>query len=700
MDEGISLGLVMALVEEATGADPAVIEQAVQDWLDDHPEATTTVADGSITEQKLAAAVAAKINQVSQLSDEIDDIGSDVTDLKSAINFVEETEYDYTAIAINTTASGWRLNEGTGLCSANSGYNLQKYLVNAGDIIKVTSDDKFQFQSAASVPSTGTNTNLVGNQYGAGKYFVKVPTNATYLIVSTPTTSNASVYLAESKNNALSNDLTMLESAFGDISEAYYGKNRFNVNDRIDGYVLLEDGTLYPTSGWSVSNYCYVGDYEAIMCSALNAQNARNAFSLAYACTYDSSKTFIERIGTLVAPPVSIGNNVKYIRFCYENTNIDKDIMLEGGSVITNYVQYFETSCVKTDKTLTNEYLPANAKAVNDGIQNRKDIINYEPVTLTLTGSKYLNPTTGEITSGGSDNNKVSDYIEVTPNGLVMITTEHFWSQGMYAFYDENKTFITGTGANTGGTVTVIYNKIVNVPVNAHYLVVGFLYQASMPEPYVFTGIIQSGKLSEIWKGKKWSCIGDSLTEYNNKTSMHYFDYIAGATGIEINNMGVSGSGYAKLTDNFMTRVLNVPTDSDVVTIFGSGNDSTSGLALGTASDTGTTTLGGVINTTLDNLFSIMPVCNVGLVTPTPWEGNMPYDNGWMENYSNLIVEICRMRSIPCLDLFHCSNLNPNSSVVRAIAYSKDNGGGVHPDETGHKMIAPRFKTFLSSLLI
>lgn len=495
-------------------------------------------------------------------------------------------------------------------------------------------------------------------------------------------------------------DVTELKSQFDDVSEPFYGKNRFNKNDRTDGYVLLEDGTPYATSGWSISNYCYVGDFETVNCSALNASNVRKAFSLAYACTYTADKTFIERIGTLVTNPVTVGGSVKYIRFCFENTNLDKDIMLEGGSVITNYVPYFETLSVKTDKTLTSEYLPANAKAVSERIKNTKDVIDYEPVTLTLTGSKYLNAITGEITSGGSDNNKVSDYIEVIPNGRVMITTEHFWSQGMYAFYDENKTFLTGTGANTGGTVTVIYNKIVNVPVNAHYLVIGFLYQASMSSPYVFNGIEQSSRLSEMWKDKKWACIGDSLTDYNDKTSMHYFDFIAGATGIEIVNMGVSGSGYAKLTDNFMTRVLNVPTDSDVVTIFGSGNDASAGLDLGTANDTGTTTLGGVINTTLDNLFSIMPVCNVGLVTPTPWQGNMPYDNGWMESYSNLIVEICKLRSIPCLDLFHCSNLNPNSSAVRSAAYSKDNGGGVHPDEAGHKMIAPRFKAFLSSLLI
>lgn len=36
-----------------TDIDPEVIDQSVSDWMDDHPEATTTVQDGSITEQKL-----------------------------------------------------------------------------------------------------------------------------------------------------------------------------------------------------------------------------------------------------------------------------------------------------------------------------------------------------------------------------------------------------------------------------------------------------------------------------------------------------------------------------------------------------------------------------------------------------------------------------------------------------------------------
>lgn len=51
--------------------DPATIKASVDDWLDDHPEATTTVQDGSITKQKLD----------SSLQDAVDDVGG----LKSAV---------------------------------------------------------------------------------------------------------------------------------------------------------------------------------------------------------------------------------------------------------------------------------------------------------------------------------------------------------------------------------------------------------------------------------------------------------------------------------------------------------------------------------------------------------------------------------------------------------------------------------------
>ena len=54
---------------------PDQIDAAVQAWLDDHPEATTTVQDGSITKAKLH----------DDLADEIEQNTADVGELKSAI---------------------------------------------------------------------------------------------------------------------------------------------------------------------------------------------------------------------------------------------------------------------------------------------------------------------------------------------------------------------------------------------------------------------------------------------------------------------------------------------------------------------------------------------------------------------------------------------------------------------------------------
>ena len=59
----VSIGTVIALIKALGGKpDAATIVQAVNDWLDDHPEATTTVEDGSITKAKLATALAALID--------------------------------------------------------------------------------------------------------------------------------------------------------------------------------------------------------------------------------------------------------------------------------------------------------------------------------------------------------------------------------------------------------------------------------------------------------------------------------------------------------------------------------------------------------------------------------------------------------------------------------------------------------------
>ena len=93
-------------------------------------------------------------------------------------------------------------------------------------------------------------------------------------------------------------------------------------------------------------------------------------------------------------------------------------------------------------------------------------------------------------------------------------------------------------------------------------------------------------------------------------------------------------------------------------------------------------------------------IAKVGIITPTPWVGNNEYDSKTTdEEYVQVIIDICKKRGIPCLDLYHNSGLRPWEESYRTLCYSKDGGNGVHPDETGHRLIAPRFRAFLETLM-
>ena len=232
---------------------------------------------------------------------------------------------------------------------------------------------------------------------------------------------------------------------------------------------------------------------------------------------------------------------------------------------------------------------------------------------------------------------------------------------------------------------------------------------------------IAAGK--QKWKGKKWCVVGDSITDKTIRTTKSYHDYVAENTGISVVNMGLSETGYMEKYEEgnaFYQRILNIPQDTDVVTIFGSTNDlgwaknrlGTARDNLDTEGDTELYTVLGCVNKTLDNLFATLPLARVGIVTPLPSKNANEFKSNTGEpishevcaNYVNGLIEICKLRSIPCLDLYHNSNLRPWDADFRELAYNKDvqDGDyyGLHPNETGHAILAPKFKAFLETLIL
>lgn len=129
----------------------------------------------------------------------LDETNERLTVQRSEQTAIQNDLFDYTERTVaSATAQGWRL-KGSGICESNADYKLVKFRVVENTLIKVVSDDKFQFQTSATVPSGGENSNLVGVTYSAGEYVLEVPTTATYLIVSTPTISASSVYAVNSR---------------------------------------------------------------------------------------------------------------------------------------------------------------------------------------------------------------------------------------------------------------------------------------------------------------------------------------------------------------------------------------------------------------------------------------------------------------------------------------------------------------------
>ena len=126
---------------------------------------------------------------------------TNITVHEEEINNIADKVFNYTLQTMVTSVAQWRLNDDDGNCHSDANYQLVKYSVSSGDILKIVSDDKFQFQSALSVPSSGPNTRI-GETYGIGTFLFKVPVGATYLIISTQTTSNHSVSLCTTKLDA------------------------------------------------------------------------------------------------------------------------------------------------------------------------------------------------------------------------------------------------------------------------------------------------------------------------------------------------------------------------------------------------------------------------------------------------------------------------------------------------------------------
>lgn len=435
----------------------------------------------------------------------------------------------------------------------------------------------------------------------------------------------------------------------------------------ITGKILSETGEIVTANENNyITNYIDISmfKYIKIKCTSYNSN--------AYYCLYDKDKTLLYHSNGISGSGygkyteiIPIFNGIKYIVLSSVSKYVDYPCECLGYTFnnIINIFDYFEKEHEKVFEDISVKFNPGFVIDINNGNLISTDLANYyvsDPINL----SNDLNE--------------------------IYATANNKFGNATIAFYTSNNHYITGLS-------DMLNNQKVIIPSFASYCRIAW-NGADYDKGSVKKILSYTLKKDEKWGGVNWCCIGDSLTERNSRTDKHYYDYIKEKTNIEITINAISGTGYARGgSNNFKSRCETIG-DYDVYTIFGSFNDLGSGYELGSVDDYGDTTICGFINNTISNIYKNNPLAVIGIVSPTPWNSAKPGMSS-SDNYVNALKNICYNRGIPFLDLYHNSGLRPWEESYRELVYSKDDGNGVHPNEIGHKLIAPRFKSFLEQLI-
>ena len=218
-------------------------------------------------------------------------------------------------------------------------------------------------------------------------------------------------------------------------------------------------------------------------------------------------------------------------------------------------------------------------------------------------------------------------------------------------------------------------------------------------------------------KGLKINFLGDSITEgcKVSCTENIFWNVLKKNEGLsEARGYGIGGTRIAKKKKpsenprydlDFISRYSEMDDDADVVVVFGGTNDFGHGDAeLGEMSDRNPYTFYGACHTLFEGLLNKYPESTIVIMTPLHREfeddirgGHNKADGeglGTLLTYVNIIREVAEYYSLPVLDLWSISGIQPNVSVLKE-KYCPD---GVHPNDEGHKLIASRLAGFLKTL--
>ena len=215
-------------------------------------------------------------------------------------------------------------------------------------------------------------------------------------------------------------------------------------------------------------------------------------------------------------------------------------------------------------------------------------------------------------------------------------------------------------------------------------------------------------------EGLKINFLGDSITEgCGTSGGEHCFvGRIAKEYGAVTRNYGIGGTRIApqhKPSANprwdldFCSRVAEMDPDADLICVFGGTNDFGHGDApFGTFEDRTAETFCGALHTLFVSLIEKYPAAKIMVMTPlhrrgeydsVGGDGGKPEGSPDLLDYVNMIRRVAEYYSLPVLDLYAVSGMQPAVDVIRE-RYMPDR---LHPNNAGHVILTDLIVRFIET---
>jgi lysophospholipase L1-like esterase len=538
---------------------------------------------------------------------------------------------------------------------------------------------------------------------------------------------------ADADNNLLSavqTEATLRAAADSDLKSAFMQEQASLEAVPLDGYVEIE-GNMSDSGTWNNIMYSFKhiviavkpGDVVKIKCTANTLQIG---FVKSYtkpvsgaAIDYSSATGFTGKIkptsNVLNSYTVPSDVNFLIVEKVYSEIELTfTDFTINGYDLtksIGTHIVNIEDG-IKNIPSLETEVNKIASEIIIGYGMNR-----YNPNDEDIIPSAYLNGAGTGMTVNGAY--FTSGYCDV--ENFSTITVQRFnGTSGIvgvraYEFYDDDKTYISGT-AGTSITPTGI-----EVPSNAKYVRFsgdsGAGSYMVIPGSSNYSGFVSYKEIYSVTnqKGKTLIFNGDSIPfgyTSSGDVPYNYPKQMASCFGMKLKNYSIGGStisewgsgGDAPTDRNPIVDRYTEMADGDIIVIAAGTNDWNYGWCPpGEMTDRGKTTFYGALHTLCLGLLDKYPGKLIVFCTPikrrknntTPMpDATNPYGKT-LNEYCNIIKEVCDYYSIPVLDLYSESILNPGIDAQMNL-YIPD---GVHPNQDGHDIIARRVINWFKQII-